>query len=211
MKIEKLIPSKKVKDRYYIELENGQTLRVNINLIADYSLYTGRELNEDELESLCDDSERSNAHARALRILGQRGMSRKEIIRRLEEKGERPAIAEETADWLEKIGVLNDEEYAENIVRHYAAKGYGMRRIKDELYRRGVPRDMWEQALENLPEQEEQEETILRFVRNKLRGQAPDMASRKRVSDALLRRGFSWDEIKYALSAYESEIEEADL
>ena len=37
------------------------------------------------------------------------------------------------------LGLLNDRAYAETLVRHYAAKGYGPYRLREELRRRGVP------------------------------------------------------------------------
>ena len=46
------------------------------------------------------------------------------------------------------MGFLNDALYAEQVVRHYSAKGYGLRKLRDELYRRGVPRELWDEALE---------------------------------------------------------------
>ena len=50
---------------------------------------------------------------------------------------------------------LDDEEYAGQIVRHYSAKGYGERRIREELYRRGIPREYWKDALAQQPETDE--------------------------------------------------------
>ena len=38
--------------------------------------------------------------------------------------------------------------YAAQVVRYYSAKGYGERKLRDELYRRGVPRELWDEALE---------------------------------------------------------------
>ena len=73
-------------DVYYAGFEDGSSLRVNIALIADYSLYTGRELNEDEYEALKASAKDASAKARALWILGKRNMSRREITERLMQK-----------------------------------------------------------------------------------------------------------------------------
>ena len=153
--VTKLTPSGKIKDRYYLDFDSGESLTVTINQIADYSIFTGRVFDDAEFEALSGDAEKVAARARALRMLGHRPMSRKEVTDRLCDKGTEEAAAEETADWLESIGALNDEEYAAQIVRHYSAKGYGVGRIKDELYKRGVPRDLWDEALEERPDSEE--------------------------------------------------------
>ena len=77
------------------------------------------------------------ARKRALRLLEKRDYSRKMLIDKLTEKGASDEEAAEVADWLCETGVVNDARYAELVVRHYARKGYGRRRITEELYRRG--------------------------------------------------------------------------
>ena len=92
------------------------------------------------------------ARQRALKILERRDVSRKMLLDKLTEKGISNTDAEEVADWLCGLGVVNDERFASLVVRHYAAKGYGKRRICDELYRRGIDRELWDPALDELPE-----------------------------------------------------------
>lgn len=205
MKIEKITRSTKVPDRFYAEFEDGSGMTVTVALIADFSLYTGRELEDDEYDALKAASVSASSKARALRILGKRNLSRREMTERLISKGEEEETAQETADWLERIGAINDEEFAALIVRHYASNGYGRGRIKDELYRRGIGRDLWEDALSALPEQDE---TMYKIISAKLKGEKPDRKELKRVTDGLSRRGFSWDEIKQVVDRYLNDIEE---
>lgn len=106
------------------------------------------------------------------------------------------------ADRLSDLGLLNDGEYARTVVRHYAAKGYGPRKIRDELYRRGVPREYWEDAME---EREPDERQIDKLARQKLRGAEPTRENLKKVSDYLARRGYGWEEISAALDRLREE------
>ena len=205
MKITKITQSKRTPEVYYIDLENGENLRVNIAMIADYSLFTGRDLSDDELIQLKGDSGKATSKARALRIMGTRPLSEKEISDKLLEKGEDPETVSDTVDWLKRNGFLNDEEYAAMIVRHYAAKGYGIGRVKNELYRRGIPKELWDGSLEQMPQQDD---TIDKYISSKLKGRDPDKKELKKVTDALYRRGFSWEEIKSALERYGNGIEE---
>ena len=103
---------------------------------------------------------------------------------------------------MEELGYLNEEEYAERIVRHYAAKGFGERKLRDELYRRGIPRELWEEALSQI---EDYTEAIDAFLEKKLKG-SHDPKDVKRASDALARRGFRWPEISEALRRYGMEV-----
>ncbi|MBQ5584588.1 MAG: RecX family transcriptional regulator, partial [Ruminiclostridium sp.] len=101
-------------------------------------------------------------------------------------------------DWVERIGLLNDEEYAKALVRHYQAKGYGIYKIKDELYRRQVPKDLWEEALAGM---EEPSDTIRRFLEKKLKD-PQDRKQVKKVSDALIRRGFTWGQVSREMESF---------
>ena len=106
------------------------------------------------------------------------------------------------ADRLTDLGLLNDGEYAHTVVRHYAAKGYGPRKLRDELYRRGVPREYWEDALE---EREPDGRQIDKLARQKLRDDEPTRENLKKVSDYLARRGYGWEEISAALDRLREE------
>lgn len=199
MKIAKLTQSEKTPEKFTSIFEDGSTLTVTIALIADYSLFSGRELDAEEYGALKASVASAAAKSRALRILGKRSMSRREISDRLVRKGESEETAAETADWLERIGAVNDADFAALIVKHYAHRGYGSARIRDELYRRGIPRELWEDALLQLPASDDSVNALLSA---KLAGRKPDRAALKKATDALYRRGYSWDEIKSAVERY---------
>jgi len=133
-----------------------------------------------------------SAKKRALRLLERRDYSRKELILKLTEKGESEEDAIAVADRMVELGVISDERYSRMLVRHYATKGYGACRIKQELYRHGIHTDLWEEAMEEMPSQEEK---LDQLFRSKLRSSDPDRNEIKKATDAMLRRGFSWSEI----------------
>lgn len=200
--VTKVTPSGKIKDRFYIDFDNGDSLKVTINQIADHSIFTGRIFDEVEFSSLKNDAGKEDARGRALRMLGTRPMSRKEVSDKLRLKGIDDESIEDTAAWLEKIGAVNDEEYAGQIVRHYAGKGYGIGRIKDELYRRGVPRELWEDAMCEMPDTED---TVYRLLISKIKSDEPGREEISKAANALYRRGFSCEEIKRAVNKFETE------
>ena len=216
MRISKLSPSTKVKGRWLVCLEDGSMLRVGENQVADFSLYAGMELDARALEALRDAADTAALREKALNCLSMRPLSRRELVKKLSAPGKAAggeafdaqaavAKAEAVADWLEELGYLNDGEYAKTLARHYAAKGCGARKIRDELYRRGVPRTYWDSALE---EAEGPEEAIDAFLRKKLAWREPDRKELKRAADALARRGYRWDEIAAGLRRYGAEAPE---
>ena len=227
MVIQKLEPSQHKEGRWLVWFEDGSLLRVSEGDVVALSLYAGKELNEKEAAALTAAAQQNKLNERAVEMLSARPMSRKELVDRLiapkphKKRGEgqpqpspealeteREALlasAEGVADRFEELGLLNDEEYARTVVRHYSAKGFGVRRIRDELYRRGVPREFWEGALSEL---EPDEDGLDELVRKKLRGAEPTRENLKKVSDHLARRGFGWEEISSALRRYGAEFED---
>ena len=204
MEIMEVKPSQRKKGRFLVKLEDGNILRVTEEEVLRFSLAAGMELDDESLEALDESAQRSAVRAAAASMIGSRPLSKKELTRRLVRKGADEEDAGEAADWLEDIGAVNDREYAAMLVRHYAGKGYGRARIREEMYHRGVDRELWDQALEELPDQSE---TLDRLIQKKCRGDLSDRREVRRVSDSLLRRGFSWSEVKDALRRY-TELQE---
>lgn len=228
MKIEKLEPSQHRQGRWLVWLDDASIVRVGEGDVVSLGLYAGKELTAGEGEALAAAGERSKLMERAVGLLAQRPMSRRELLDRLctpprqkREKypydklddGPDPELlqarrealrerAEEVADRLAELGLLNDGEYARTVARHYAAKGYGPRKIRDELYRRGVPREYWKEAME---EREPDGGQLAKLARQKLRGAEPTRENLKKVSDYLARRGYGWDEISGALEQLREE------
>ena len=205
MVIRELKPSQRVEGRWLAILEDNTILRMSENEVIDFALYAGKELSDEETAALLGSVQRSVRKEKAIELLSRKPQSRRELERKLTQW---EASEEETAalcDRMEELGYLNDAEYAAKVVRHYSAKGFGVRKLRDELYRRGVPRDLWEEALEQA---EAPDDAIDAFVAKKLAGKTPDPKELKKISDALARRGHSWSDISAALRRYGAECEE---
>lgn len=202
MVIQELKPSKHVEGRWLAVLEDGSILRIGEGEVVDFALYAGRELSDEEAERLQEAARRGEWKRKAIELLMRKPQSRKELGRKLLEWEASQEEAEAICDRLEELGYLNEAEYAGRIVRHYAAKGFGERKLRDELYRRGIPRELWDEALAQI---EDNSEAIDAFLEKKLKG-SHDPKEIKRVSDALARRGFRWPEVSDALRRYGMEV-----
>ena len=201
-----LTQSPRSPDRWTIQLENGEPLPGNLDRIAEFGLFTGRELTDEELAALRDKCRRSRVRERALRLLGSRMLSRKELCDRLCSKGETPADAQETADWLESMGALNDAAYAAAIVRHYAGRGYGPARINNEWYRRGIPPELSRDALaQDRPAEDRLGQLAQRELARLPAEPEARAAALRKLRDKLLRRGFDPAAVRRALAQAEED------
>ncbi|MDE7242562.1 MAG: recombination regulator RecX [Oscillospiraceae bacterium] len=188
-----------------VKLEDARLLRVTEEELLRFSLRENGELPEEEIERLERSARASQTRTDAANIIGSRALSKQELTQRLVRKGAEEEDAQAAAGWLEEIGALDDANYAASVVRHYGGKGYGPARVREELRRRGVDRELWDAALEELPDPEE---ILDELIRKKCRGDLSGRRELKRVSDSLLRRGFSWNDVKAALRRYTEILED---
>lgn len=190
--------------RVTVTLCGGEEIKTTLNVITDLRLYSGRELDGDELKALRAASASALARNRAMELLSRRPMSEKELVDKLIRKGEDQETAADCARWLREKGFLDDESYAAAVARHYAAKGYGPGRVRAELSRRGVDRELWDDTIQAMPENTDK---LDRFIAARLTD-PEDRDQIRKVSAALYRRGYSWEEIHSALRRFNAETEE---
>ncbi len=205
MRIEEVKRSERKKGRFLVKLADGDILRVTEEELLRFGLRAGMELDAEALEAVRTSARTSSAKAAAANMIGTRALSKRELTRRLVKKGNDESDAQAAADWLEDIGAVDDAGYAAALVRHYGGKGYGPARVREELRRRGVGRELWDEALEEMPESAE---ILDGLIQKRCRGDLADPREKKRVSDALLRRGFAWSDVKAAMGRYTEMIED---
>ena len=140
---------------------------------------------------------------KAVSLLNYRAHSRKELADKLKQKtGCGEAELNNVLDRLEELGFLNDRTYAASVVRSCSRKGYGAQRARSELSRRGIPKELWEEAMAEMPETDA---ALERLIRSKLRDPS-DRDEVRKVTAAMVRRGFSWDEIRRAIENVQCEM-----
>ena len=196
MRIDLLKTSPDRAGRYFVQFDNGETLRLYRQTVEDFGLYTGMELTQEEFDRLHAAASEMSAKMRAVRIISATSISKKDLESRLIQKGEQPAQARQAIGWLEELHLLDDARTAEQIVHSCISKGYGLSRAKQALYEKRIPRELWEDALSDYPDQKER---IVSFLKARLPDLGDAKATKKAI-DALLRRGHSYGEIRAALS-----------
>ncbi len=207
MRIEAIERSKHKQERVLVHLEGGDLLRITEAELLRFGLFEGLDIDGALVVELQAAARRSEAKGKAAALVGARPLSRRELTRRLCEKGAAAEDASAAADWLEEIGALDDGAYAGMLVRHYSAMGYGEGRLRAELQRRGVPRERWDEALALAPPAQT---TIEKVILGRTKGRAVEEKERKKLSDLLLRRGFAWRDVKAALEKLGGAIGEED-
>jgi regulatory protein len=155
------------------------------------------------IEASITDIEYKHALERAARALGSRDRSVHELRSKLREAGFCADAAERAIERLVELDLLDDARFAASWVRHRRAAGYGQRRILDELRFKGVDDAVLAQARAAFNDDDE-----LARACESVRGSAQDPRVRLRETNRLVRRGYSFDVARKAVSESTSETHE---
>ncbi|MEZ7898002.1 MAG: regulatory protein RecX [Flaviflexus sp.] len=144
---------------------------------------------------------REEARAIVLRQLTMTDRSRQQLMTAQVSRGVPEDIAEEIVDRFEEVGLVNDEKFANMLVRsRMAEKPVSKRGLARELDKKGIDRETAEAALEEVSVDDERE-AALELARKKARAtEGLDReVRRRRIYGALARRGFTPDQCMHAL------------
>lgn len=132
-----------------------------------------------------------------LKILTLRSYSEFELYRKLLQKTEDTYLVSTVLDQLKDWGLINDLEFAKNFVRSSLAnKPKGKYLLSTELSKKGISKEIIDQALEQLPE--DQSSLIDELIKKKAAKMSGLTREKQyqRLTSFLLRRGFKLDDIR---------------
>ena len=195
MRINSLKTSPDRAGRYWVTFEDDSRIGLYRQTVEDFGLYTGLEMTDEEFTRLLEATGKMSAKMRAVRIVSATNVSRRDLEERLVRKGEDPQQAKEAVQWMEELHLVDDRNTAEQIVHSCISKGYGLSRAKQALFEKRIPKDFWEEALRDYPDQLDKIES---FLRSRLDADS-DEKQKKKAIDALIRRGHSYGKIRQAL------------
>ena len=204
MKVESLKTAPDRAGRYWVTFDDGSRMGLYRQTVEDFALYSGKELDEQETEALRTAAGQMSAKMRAVRIVSAASVSRRDLEARLVRKGEDPQQAKEAVAWMGDLHLVDDRATAEQVVSSCISKGYGLMRAKQALYEKRIPKEYWDEALADYPDQTEK---ITAFLKSRLDADSDEKQVRRAV-DALIRRGHSYGTIRRALNALSFDTED---
>ena len=197
--ITKITEQKRRQNRRNIHLDGKFAFGVNLNVVAQFRLREGMNLSAEQVAQIEQGELRQEVFDKATEYLGQRLHSRSELQRKLKRREYGDAVVDAVLENLERLGYLNDERFAHAKALSAAQhKHHGRRRAYVELVKSGVEQDVAHKALDDVYEAHDS----LAVARLLAQKQAPRLrkldppVARRRLVGMLLRRGFSYNDIR---------------
>jgi regulatory protein len=189
------------RNRYTLHFDDGEWLGLFDELIIKHGLEVGKEVDSEKLTQLAREDDAKKALEMAIRYLGYRSRSQKEMITYLEGKGFDRDLIDETMEKLEGYGYIDDSAFARDwVAGRMSSKPMGRAMIKRELIFKGVEDEVIEEHLGRISQDQEEDRAYalaLKYVK-RYKNLEPREQFHK-IGAALARRGFDWETIKGAV------------
>ncbi len=188
-----------------IELSNGENVLIDKDVCAQHCLMADTEIEPDFLEELKFQSDYVRAKSRALWYLDRMDYSERALYEKLVQKGFSKKASSAVLAKLCELGLINDRRYAERLAEKLGGQGNSKRASLQKMLQKGVPYDL---AKEILSETDTDEVTkLVALIEKKYAAKLADRENYQKVYAALVRRGFSYGDVKTALKKYTEDLE----
>lgn len=184
-----------------VTLEDGSELLLDSELIIIENIKIGSEI--DDVDNLKYLSDYKRAKSRALWYLSRGDLSEKALYDKLVRGEFSERASRDAVERMKELGLVNDEAYATRIAEYLKNCGISKREAEYKMISRGIPRDIAHALLES---EENECEKIKYLLEHKYANKLSDEESVKKVFAALIRKGFSYSDVKSALREYSEEI-----
>lgn len=191
-----------------IELSFDDRSRLSIRKddFAALPLTVGQEVDLESYQGRVCARQLAAAYEAALSLLDYCARTESEIRKKLSLKGYLPPVLDAVVERLKMARLVDDSEYAHHMLESPGARQKGVFALKRKLRAKGISENDADEALSVISDEEQADAalTAARTLARKYQALDP-RAFRAKMSQALARRGFSWDAISHALAALGSE------
>lgn len=185
-------------DRYYLILDELRKYTIEADILAKHKLKTNDEIDEESLNKILLENGEFSAFDRALSYLEKNIKTEKGIRKYLKQKGFLEESIDNAVQKLKEYGYIDDGVYAENYIRTYARKK-GRKLLAFELATKGVDKQIIDEKLEELLDQEDEQKSCNEILTKYLKGKNIDQKTRQKAYAHLVSKGFSSNIISNAL------------
>lgn len=202
-KISKIEYQKKNKDRFNIYLDDSYAFAVDMNVMIKYSLAKNMELEDDFISEILTAEEEMNAYNYAVNLLSRAPKSEKELKVKMQDKGYDVIFIENVIKKLREQRYIDDERYSEMFISSKINTSKdGRRKIKEALYNKGINKEIIDEKLSSVSEEEEIERAFL-LAKKKLASMKEEDTRKKtlKLSNYLINKGFEYSTVKKVVSS----------
>jgi regulatory protein len=187
-KITRIEQQKKKKNRVNIYIDGEFALGLYKDTVIKFHIYENKEITPEEISSIKEFEEFTDAKEKVLNFISYRERSRKEIKDYLSNKEIRQEITNKVLEDLMRSGLIDDRRFAASWMKNRnKINPKGNFALKIELQEKGIKEDEIEKLLENIDEKENARKVLKKAVKK----YGKKISAKSKIMEYLRRRGFS--------------------
>ena len=203
MKIVKVSPRRK--HLTALILEDGTELLIDSEIVAIKNLSAGSVI--ESPADLLFESDKKRARSRAMWYLSRQDHSEKALYDKLIKGCFSPEASRDAVDRMVELGLIDDERYAARLCEFYSEAGKSLREQYAKLILKGVPSDI---ARTLTAKNGDETDKIRRLIETKYASKLQSDEGVQKVYAALIRKGFSFSDVKVALREYSENLDNSE-
>jgi len=197
---------KRVHGRADLILSNGEVLSMPRIMLKERPYRSGMPFDRHLFDTFIRERSYSFGLEKAIALLASRARTEKEIVDSLRKNAYPEAAIARVMARLHEAGYIDDADFAEQWTAARISKGLGTRRIRMELFRKGVSQEDIDETLSSIDEQDIMA-SALKSAQKAARGKDLSLpAERQKVIASLARRGFDYSLARAALDELMKEV-----
>ncbi len=189
-----------------LSLDNGSEALIDNDVCFERCLKVGSNLTESSLKELLEESDYRRAKSRAVWYLDRADHTEKGLYDKLLRGGFKKESAAKVVARFIEVGLLDDRRFAKNYAERLESGNYSKREILQKLTLKGVPYAVAKEVLEDTENGEQQK--IKSLLEKKYQTKLQKEGGAQKVFASLVRKGFSYAQVREALKSYIEEFEE---
>ena len=197
-KITKIEIQKNNKDRVNIYLDGEYALAINAELIYKENLKVKDDVDISKLQEIAEKESYIRCKESAIKIIERSYKTEIEIRDKLKQKGYEEKQINNSIDFLKEYNFINDNTYAKAFIKDKLSSK-GSQKIKYDLMKKGIAKDIIEENLIKVDKNEEKE-VALNVGRKKYESIRRKESDNYKLSGKLYRflisRGYAYDIVK---------------
>lgn len=191
----------KDKKRLSVYIDNKFAFGITKVDAVYYKLKTGDELSLEKYNKIISENVFIKARDKAVKFLGARARSQKEIEDKLSGDYSQEVI-DRVISLLKKYDYINDKHFAQIYSREkFKLKGWSEKRIVFELKKKGIPQDIIDKVIDEADF--DSSSAIDSLLEKRLKGRRDiDYKERQKQFNYLMSKGYEFEDVRSAIDRY---------
>lgn len=184
--------------RYLVVLDDGICFPLYEKELHEYNIHEEEYLMESVFQEIMEEVLPKRAKLRAMHLLEKMDRTEYQLRMKLQEMSYPEEIVTEAIAYVKKYRYVDDLRYAISYME-YRRESKSLRQLEQELYQKGISKEIFQEAAEQLEEPNEEQQILQLLQKKHYQPGVTEQKEKDRIFRFLLRRGYNISAVRHAM------------